>query len=128
MSKIVTLTMTDDDCLNMRLALNAAAMNWGDKASAHRDRGEDFDARVCERIRSEYHRLWELVNVAQEAAPPAPQPLGELLGDAAAPVHNGFHPPGYDPSTCEACNDVPLGDTAPRMRGGDFMVAIDFSR
>ena len=126
MTKLVTLTLTDDDCLNVRLALNATAMEWGDKASAHRASGAEFDARVCEQIRSEYHRLWELVNVAQEAAPPAPRPLGELLGDAAAPVHNGFHPPGYDPSTCEACNE--LGDTAPRMRGGDFMVAIDFFR
>lgn len=113
MSKqLVTLTLTDDDCLNVRLALNATAMEWGDKASAHRASGAEFDARVCEQLRSEYHRLWEVVNVAQEAAPP---------------VHNGFHPPGFDPSTCAACN-VPLGDTAPRMRSGDFMVALAFSR
>jgi hypothetical protein len=71
MTKLVTLTLTDSDCLNMRLALNAAAMDWGDKASAHRERGEDFDARVCENIRSEYHRLWDAVNAAQEAAPDA---------------------------------------------------------
>jgi hypothetical protein len=126
MSQIVNLTLTDHDCLNMRLALNAAAMEWGDKARAYRRLGDAEQAATCELIRSEYHRLWELVNVAQEEAPIAPRPLGELLGDAAAPVHNGFHPPGYDPSTCEACNDV--GDTAPRMRSGDFMVAIAFSR
>jgi hypothetical protein len=68
MDKLVTLVLTDTDCLNVRLAVNAAAILWGDKASAHRERGEDFDARVCENIRSEYHRLWDAVNAAQEAA------------------------------------------------------------
>jgi hypothetical protein len=139
MTKLVTLTLTDDDCLNVRLALNATAMEWGDKASAHRASGAEFDARVCEEIRSEYHRLWEAVNVAQEApeAPGAQEAVNaaqeavnvaqealnaaqealnaaqeavnmaqEAVNDGAAPpVHNGFHPPGYDPSTCEACND-----------------------
>ena len=68
MNKLVTLTLTDSDCLSLRLALNATAMEWGDKASAHRAKGEEVDARTCESIRSDYHRLWEAVNVAQEAA------------------------------------------------------------
>jgi hypothetical protein len=68
MAKLVTLTLTDDDCLNVRMALNATAIEWGYKASAHRAKGEDVDAATCERIRSQYHRLWEAVNVAQEAA------------------------------------------------------------
>lgn len=69
MIKLVTLTLTDNDCLSLRLALNATAMEWGDKASAARHAGNDLDARTCESIRSDYHRLWEAVNVAQEAAP-----------------------------------------------------------
>jgi hypothetical protein len=68
MNKLVTLTLTDDDCLNVRMALNGTAMDWADKASAHRAKGDDVDAATCERIRSDYHRLWDLVNEAQEAA------------------------------------------------------------
>jgi hypothetical protein len=67
MAKLVKLELTDSDCLSLRLALNATAMEWGEKASAHRANGEDLDARTCESIRSDYHRLWDMVNVAQEA-------------------------------------------------------------
>jgi len=67
MTKLVTLTLTDTDCLSLRLALNATAMEWGDKASAARHAGNDVDAATCERVRSDYHRLWDMVNVAQEA-------------------------------------------------------------
>jgi hypothetical protein len=27
--------------------------------------------------------------------------------NAPAPVHNGFHPPGFDPVNCEACAPAP---------------------
>ena len=67
MTTLVKLELTDTDCLSLRLALNAAAMQWGDKASEARKAGDDVDAATCERIRSDYHRLWELVNAAQEA-------------------------------------------------------------
>lgn len=67
MTKLVTLVLTDTDCLSLRLALNATAMEWGDKASAARKAGDDVDAATCERIRSDYGRLWDMVNVAQEA-------------------------------------------------------------
>jgi hypothetical protein len=67
MNKLVTLTLTDSDCLNMRMALIATAMHWGDVASAHRAAGDDVDAATCERIRADYHRLWDMVNAAQEA-------------------------------------------------------------
>jgi hypothetical protein len=67
MDKLVTLELTDTDCLSLRLALNAHAMEWGDKASAARKAGDDVDAATCERIRSDYHRLWDMVNEAQEA-------------------------------------------------------------
>jgi hypothetical protein len=67
MTKLVKLELTDTDCLSLRLALNATAMEWGDKASAARKAGNDVDAATMERIRSDYHRLWDMVNVAQEA-------------------------------------------------------------
>ena len=67
MAKLVKLSLTDSECLNMRFALNAAATEWGDKASAARNAGDDVDAATCERIRSDYHRLWDMVNEAQEA-------------------------------------------------------------
>jgi hypothetical protein len=67
MTKLVKLELTDTDCLSLRLALNAAAMQWGDKASTARKAGDGVDAATCELIRSDYHRLWELVNAAQEA-------------------------------------------------------------
>jgi hypothetical protein len=67
MAKLVKLELTDTDCLSLRLALNATAMEWGDKACAARKAGEDVDAATCERIRSDYHRLWDVVNEAQEA-------------------------------------------------------------
>lgn len=67
MAKLVKLELTDTDCLSLRLALNATAMEWGDKASAARKAGDDVDAATCERVRSDYHRLWDMVNVAQEA-------------------------------------------------------------
>ena len=66
MTKLVTLTLTDDDCLNVRMALNATAMHWGELATAARNEGDREGADTCERIRSDYHRLWDLVNAAQE--------------------------------------------------------------
>jgi hypothetical protein len=75
--KLVTLTLTDDDCLNVRMALNATAIHWGEVATAARNEGRQIDADTCERIRSDYHRLWDAVNVAQEAARKAPAPAPE---------------------------------------------------
>jgi hypothetical protein len=69
MAKLVNLTLTDGDCLNVRMALNATAIHWGDLATAARNEGRKVDADTCERIRTEYHQLWEAVNAAQEAAP-----------------------------------------------------------
>ena len=67
--KTVNLTLTDADCLNMRMALNTASIHWGEKASDYRKAGNDQEAATCERIRTEFHQLWDAVNVAQEAAP-----------------------------------------------------------
>jgi hypothetical protein len=67
MAKLVNLTLTEEDCLNMRMALNATAIHWGERASAYRQQGDTEQAATCEQIRSEYHRLWEAVNVAQHS-------------------------------------------------------------
>jgi hypothetical protein len=65
---VVTLLLTDDEALSMRLALNAHAMSWGERASEARELGKDVDAATCERIRTSYHHLWDKVNLAQENA------------------------------------------------------------
>jgi hypothetical protein len=67
MTKLVALTLTDEDCLNVRMALNATAMHWGELATEARQKGDRDGADTCERIRSSYHRLWDAVNAAQEA-------------------------------------------------------------
>jgi hypothetical protein len=161
MTKLVTLTLTDDDCLNVRMALNATAMHWGELATAARNEGDREGADTCERIRSDYHRLWEAVNVAQEApaAGDPPQddrryeyitcdacgknwqridwgsvahayfceagtrpPQSDILQRAPpARVHNGFHPAGYDPETCEACAAPPARDAEAVLRGLERM-------
>ena len=68
MNKLVNLTLTDDDCLDVRMALSATAIYWGEKATVARNADNRIDADTCERIRSKYHQLWEAVNVAQELA------------------------------------------------------------
>ena len=65
---VVTLTLSDDDCLNMRLALNMTACEWGDKAMEHRPAWRTLDADTCQRLRAKYHALWERVHDAQRLA------------------------------------------------------------
>jgi hypothetical protein len=72
MDKLVNLTLTDDECVDVRMALNCAAMSWGDRASAALARGDKIDADTCQNIRSGYHQLWEKVAAAQEAPPVLP--------------------------------------------------------
>jgi hypothetical protein len=67
MNKLVKLSLTDSECLSVRMALNECAIAWGDKASAARKAGNEEDAATCERIRADYGRLWNMVSVAQEA-------------------------------------------------------------
>jgi hypothetical protein len=67
MSKLVKLALTDDECLSVRMALNECSMAWGERASVARNAGNDEEAATCERIRSGYGRLWDMVNEAQEA-------------------------------------------------------------
>lgn len=64
----VTLTLTDDECLDVRMALNATSSFWGEKATAARNEGNDVDAATCERIRAKYGQLWERVHNAQRLA------------------------------------------------------------
>ena len=84
--KLVTLTLTDDDCLNVRMALNATAMHWGELATEARQKGDKVDADTCERIRSDYHRLWDMVNEAQESANPELRDLRDAIGDPVPPL------------------------------------------
>lgn len=65
---VVTLTLTDDECLDVRMALNAASSYWGEKAATARNEGNDVDAATCERIRAKYGQLWERVHSAQVQA------------------------------------------------------------
>jgi hypothetical protein len=68
MSYTVTLTLSEDDCLNMRLALNMTACEWADKSLGHIQAGESDDAATCQRLRAKYHALWERVHDAQRLA------------------------------------------------------------
>jgi hypothetical protein len=68
-----------------------------------RNEGRKVDADTCERIRSGYHRLWEAVNAAQEAAPDA-----RLAWFDDAPCCQ-FHASGGDRAL--SCG----GDTAPEL-------------
>jgi hypothetical protein len=68
MDKLVNLTLTDDEALDMRMALNAAAISWGERATAARNAGNRQEADTCERIREGLGKLWERVQVAQDGA------------------------------------------------------------
>jgi hypothetical protein len=80
MTKLVTLVLTDGECLTVRMALNAAGMEWGNKAAAARAAGDDVDADTCERLRADHSRLWELVQGAQEAGGRQPVWAGKAGG------------------------------------------------
>jgi hypothetical protein len=69
MTKLVTFTMTDGEALDVRMALNAAAMDWGDRARDARERGKVQAAQSCERIRAEYGALWDRLYVAEHGVP-----------------------------------------------------------
>ena len=64
----ITITLSEDEALSVRLALNLTASDWADKAMAHDAAGERDDYDTCQRLRAKYHALWERVRVAQRAA------------------------------------------------------------
>ena len=66
MNKLVTLTLTDDEALDVRMALNAASVAWGEKAQLARASGNRQEAESCEAIRAGYGALWERVQMAQD--------------------------------------------------------------
>ena len=66
MDKLVTLTLTDDECLDVRMALNSASMEWGERAEAARKLGNRQEAQSCEDIRAGYGALWVKVQTAQD--------------------------------------------------------------
>ena len=87
-NKLVTLVLTDGECLTVRMALNAAGMEWGNRSAAARKAGDDVDADTCERLRADHSRLWELVQGAQEAGGRAPDWMArrEAPGDGASDI------------------------------------------
>lgn len=85
MAKLVTLTLTDGECLTVRMALNAAGIEWGNKAAAARAAGDDVDADTCERLRADHGRLWELVQGAQQAGGRQPDWLARREAGAKTP-------------------------------------------
>lgn len=64
----IILTLSEEEALSVRLALNLTACEWGDKALAHIQAGEAEDAATCQRLRAKYHELWERVHSAQRLA------------------------------------------------------------
>ena len=67
--KTVVLTMTDSEALDVRMALNSAAMSWGERAREARERGEPQAAASCERIRAELGALWDRLFEAEHGVP-----------------------------------------------------------
>ena len=65
MEKTVTLTLTVGEAIDVRMALNAAAMQWGDLARASREAGNVQEAETRERIRASYGALWDKIAAAQ---------------------------------------------------------------
>jgi hypothetical protein len=65
MQKTVVLTLTVGEAIDLRLALNGASIEWGQKAETARKLGNLGDADTCERIRASYGDLWHKVAEAQ---------------------------------------------------------------
>jgi hypothetical protein len=120
MTKFVNLTLTDDECLDVRMALNATAIHWGEMATVARNEGRKIDADTCERIRSGYHRLWEAVNVAQEAAPD--ERLAWFDDERAAPRRDccQFHASGGDRALSCGGDFAPQSDILQRIADTRF--------
>jgi hypothetical protein len=86
MQKTFTVALTEQEALDVRMALNATSIHWGEKAQAYRDAGELVHAATCERIRAGYSALWTRVEAAQRTAL-----------DDAAPSHAYFCDAGKAP-------------------------------
>jgi hypothetical protein len=77
----ITITLSEDEALSVRLALNLTACEWADKAMAHDAAGERDDYDTCQRLRAKYHALWERVHDAQRAAEAAELARRERAAD-----------------------------------------------
>jgi hypothetical protein len=67
--KTVTLTMTDSEALDVRMALNMASSHWGDEATKARKAGNAQEAQSCEDIRAGYGALWDRLFEAEHGVP-----------------------------------------------------------
>jgi hypothetical protein len=65
MEKTVTLTLTQGEAIDVRMALNAASSDWGARAQLAREQGKAQEAQSCESIRASYCALWERIAAAQ---------------------------------------------------------------
>jgi hypothetical protein len=66
-SRTVIVALTTSEALDVRMALNSAAMAWGDRAKLAREMGNAQEAQSCERIRRQHGELWDRIDTAQRA-------------------------------------------------------------
>jgi hypothetical protein len=64
MAKVV-FELTEGEALDVRMALNTVAMQWGENARAARLAGNAQEAESCGRIAASYGELWERLAAAQ---------------------------------------------------------------
>lgn len=108
MTRLVTLTLTDGECLTVRMALNAVGMEWGNKAAAARAAGDGDDADTCERLREDHSRLWVLVQGAQEAGGRQPDWLARRGATADAMFASEARETARVAAECDALEaDIP---------------------
>lgn len=67
MTKLVTLTFTHDEALDIRLALSAASSSWHTKGREARARDSNQEAQSCDAIGDGYARMWTRIHDAMEA-------------------------------------------------------------
>jgi hypothetical protein len=70
--RTVIVALTTSEALDVRMALNSAAMAWGDRAKLAREMGNAQEAQSCERIRRQHGELWDRIDAAQRALEAAP--------------------------------------------------------
>jgi hypothetical protein len=77
----ITVNVSYNDGLSLRIACSSHGAEWRDRASAHRAKGENVDADTCNRIADGYSRLWSVIEAAMKEpceACKAPAPTGRL--------------------------------------------------
>jgi hypothetical protein len=65
----ITMRLSLNDLLSVRMALSAAGSEWNGRARIARADGNAANADTCGRIADDYHRLWNVFAVAGGDAP-----------------------------------------------------------